>query len=197
VSLPPNYFDDLYASTPDPWGFHDRPYEARKRALTLAALPDEHYASVFEAGCSIGVLTTELAKRCDRLLAMDVSGRALEIAKSQVPQHVELIKGSVPRDWPDERVHLAVLSEVGYYLDEAGCRALAFRAVQGADVIAAVHWRHHVADYPINGDTVHALLAQEAVAVGWSRLVEHVEEDFLLDIWSADPRSVARRTGLL
>jgi hypothetical protein len=31
---------------------------------------------------------------------------------------------------------------------------------------------------------------------GWSRLLRHEEEDFLVDVWSPDGRSVARREGL-
>ena len=30
------YFQRVYASDPDPWGFDTRWYEARKRSLTLA-----------------------------------------------------------------------------------------------------------------------------------------------------------------
>ena len=40
MTLPGDYFDGVYAAGPDPWGFTDRWYEERKRAVTLAALPD-------------------------------------------------------------------------------------------------------------------------------------------------------------
>ena len=55
-------------TTQDSW------YERRKRALTLAALPQERYRSALEVGCSIGTLTADLAPRCDNLLAVDASG---------------------------------------------------------------------------------------------------------------------------
>jgi hypothetical protein len=196
VTLPPSYFDDMYRAAADPWGFVDRPYEARKRALTLASLPDRRYALAFEAGCSIGVLSAELAERCDRLIAMDVSDAALATARTRVPTNVDLIRGSVPADWPADHVSLAVLSEVGYYLDDDGCHALMTRALEGADTVLAVHWRHPVVDYPISGDAVHRILTDAAGDAGWTKLAGHTEADFLLDIWSADGRSVARRTGL-
>ena len=58
------YFEQIYDHDPDPWGFESRWYEHRKYALTMAALPEPHYRSAFEPGCSIGVLTDLLAPRC-------------------------------------------------------------------------------------------------------------------------------------
>ena len=197
MSLPSSYFDRLYAADEDPWGFGDRPYEERKRALTVASLPQPHYGTVFEPGCSIGNLTTLLAGRADRVLAMDPAAAALRHATRVVPAHVELACGSVPADWPDGRWDLVVLSEVGYYLDLPAAHDLAELAVAGAEELVAVHWRHPVADYPLGGDEVHAVLAQAAGAAGMGRLVAHAEEDFLLDVWSRDGRSVARRGGLV
>jgi len=94
TSLPRAYFDDVYRENPDPWGFRTRSYEARKRELTMAMLPDPAYRSVFEPGCSIGVLSAMLAKRSERLLAMDISAQALKIAAAGLPSHVELRQGT-------------------------------------------------------------------------------------------------------
>ncbi len=45
------FFDDFYAANgDDPWGFTDRWYERRKRALTLAALPRERFRPRLRAG---------------------------------------------------------------------------------------------------------------------------------------------------
>ncbi|WP_411701383.1 bifunctional PIG-L family deacetylase/class I SAM-dependent methyltransferase, partial [Conyzicola sp.] len=84
VELGAAYFDDLYGRHDDPWGFTDRWYEERKRAVTLASLPEQHYGSALEVGCSIGVLTSELAGRCSALLAVDVSRAAVEAARARV-----------------------------------------------------------------------------------------------------------------
>src|ERR1700744_4973631 len=58
------YFDLLYAQRSDPWDFATSPYEAAKYAATLAALPKPRYKNALELGCSIGVLTQQLAPRC-------------------------------------------------------------------------------------------------------------------------------------
>ena len=63
--------------------------------------------------------------------------------------------------------------------------------------VVVCHWRHPVTDYLQTGDEVHERLAAHADRVGWHRLVRHDEEDFLLEVFSPDRRSVAAETGLL
>jgi SAM-dependent methyltransferase len=198
MTLPQTYFDDLYADSPDPWGFTDRWYERRKRALTLALLPDARYTSAYEPGCSIGVLTRELADRCDALLATDIAEAAVDAARERCAglTNVTVEQASVPDGWPDRPVELVVLSEVGYYCVQDDAVRLATAAFAGARTVVAVHWRHPVDDYPIGGDDVHALLEQAAGRHGFGRIAQYVDEDFRGDVWSVDPRSVAARTGL-
>lgn len=209
ATLAPAYFDATYARRDDPWGFTDRWYEERKRALTLASLPDARYRLGLEVGCSIGVLTAELAGRCDALTGTDVADAALARARERVAatpgaRDVALVRGALGGTGDDALpagpFDLVVLSEVGYYLDAAALdRALADLLARLADggTLLACHWRHPVRDYPLPGDAVHRALARAAGAAGLTRLVEHREEDVLLDVWSSDARSVARRTGLL
>jgi len=196
VTLPPGYFNRMYAQSDDPWGFGSRWYEQRKYALTLAALPDPAYSSALEIGCSIGVLTTALAARCQRLVALDPSATALAAAAHRVPGYVSLRQGSVPGDWPAGSYDLVVLSEVGYYLDRADLdRTLSLieRDLAPGGTIVACHWRHPVADYPLSGDAVHMSLAAR-----WPRVSRICEEDFLLDVLQPDGAvGVARRTGLV
>lgn len=205
ATLPAAYFDATYARRDDPWGFTDRPYEARKRALTLASLPDARYARALEIGCSIGVLTAELAPRCDALTATDVADAALERARARLSgaDHVRLVRGALGGDGEDALPRgpfdLVVLSEVGYYLAWGDLTAalpdLLGRLSRGGSVLAC-HWRHPVEDYPLPGDAVHRALARAAQDAGLTHVVEHREADLLLDVWSRDPRSVAERTGL-
>jgi trans-aconitate methyltransferase len=185
VTLPESYFDDLYAASPDPWGFASRWYEQRKRALTLALLPAPRYASAFEPGCSIGVLTRELATRCDDLLATDVSAAAVHATRARCADlpHVRVEQGGLPVGWPPDVPDLVVLSEVAYYLEAHEAREVARRAAR-SDTVLAVHWRHHVADYPLGGDEVHKMLGEAAA------------DDLISDVWSRDARSVATRGGL-
>lgn len=197
MSLPASYFEGMYDRTEDPWGFRTRWYETRKRALVLACLQSERYAIAFEPGCSIGMLTAGLAERVDRLLAMDVSSRALAVAAAGAPPAVQFRQGQVPRDWPGGDFDLVVVSEVAYYLTEAECRALAGCAAASAGELVVVHWRHPVADYPLAGDQVQAIFAQVAERSGLKQMLSHVEPDFSIGSWCRDGRSVATRGGLV
>lgn len=195
MSLTPDYFDRMYAADADPWGFANRWYEQRKRALTLASLPAKTYDRGIEIGCSIGILTQGLALRCASLVAVDPSQAALQAARERVPRQVRLVHGAVPGDWPGGTYDLVVLSEVGYYLDAADLERLlelVARDLAPGGTVVACHWRHPVEDYPLSGDEVHAALAR------WPQQSRTEEEDFLLDVLVPDgPVSVARREGLL
>ncbi|WP_435093301.1 PIG-L family deacetylase [Clavibacter michiganensis] len=191
-------FDAAYARAEDPWRVTTRWYERRKRLATLAALPDERYGRALEIGCSIGVTTAGLAERVDELLAVDVAPTAVERARVRLADapHVRLEVRDVGADWPAGAFDLVVMSEVGYYLDDAAFdRVLA--ALPGAlgatGTLVACHWRHPEGDFRRTGDEVHARLA---AVPGLHVLMRHEEDDFLLEVLSADPRSVAVRTGM-
>ena len=194
-------FDRFYAeSGEDPWGFTDRWYELRKRALTMASLPRERFGRAFEPGCSIGMLTELLAPRCDDLLATDVSAVAIQRARSRTSRfaHVRVELGAVPGQWPAGAFDLVVLSEVGYYnghVDLARLVTRATRSLNPGGVLLACHWRHPVEQYPLTGDQVHERLRSEP---GLDLLAQHIEEDFALEVFGRRPASsVARATGLL
>ena len=76
--LTADYFDELYAGDPDPWGFETSAYEQAKYAATIDALEGRRYAGALEIGCSIGVLTARLAEHCDALLAVDAAQAAAD-----------------------------------------------------------------------------------------------------------------------
>ena len=163
----PGYFDALYAAEPDPWRFATSAYEAEKYAATLAALPPGHFASALEVGCSIGVLTTQLAQRCDQLLALDVAEAALAQARSANPS-VRFERRRIPQAWPPGRFDLILLSEVLYYFDRAGIVETARRAVralQPGGCILMVHYLGET-DYPATGDEAAEWFAQASRAEG-------------------------------
>ena len=116
-SLPAAYFAALYQADADPWRFASSDYERRKYAATLAALPRQAYRRGFEVGCSIGVLTSQLARRCDHLLAVDVADQALAQARARCAGQpgVRLERMEVPSQLPDSSFDLLLLSEVVYY----------------------------------------------------------------------------------
>lgn len=181
MSLPPEYFDALYAASGDPWGFATRWYEERKYALTLAALPLPRYRRGFEPGCSIGVLSAQLATRCDKLVASDPSAAALSAAAARVPEHVDLVCGAVPHDWPEGTFDLVVCSELGYYLSAADLDSFAARvdaSLEREGHLVSVHWRPQVTDYPAAGDTVHRRFAKT-----FRRLAHYEDEFVVLDVF--------------
>ncbi len=194
-ALPAAYFEATYDRHDDPWGFEGRWYERRKRALTLASLPDEWYPTGLELGCSIGVLTAELADRVDELLAVDISEAALARARERLGDRVRFERRDLREGIPPGPFDLVVVSEVGYYLTREPLRRLACQlrdALAEGGVLVACHWRHPVRDYPLSGDEVH----EELRALGLPLLASHVERDLVLEVFSRDARSVAERTGL-
>jgi len=199
-SLPARFFDQVYSTEADPWGFETRWYERRKRAITLAVLPRERFGCALELGCSTGFFTAQLAERCDSIVAVDIVDRALAVARTRLAgqSQVSFEKRLLPGDWPAGSFDLIVLSEVAYYCSAADLSRLLekCRASLTADgVLLACHWRHVVAEYPLSADHVHGQLARVA---GLQRTVHHREKDFLLEVFEPRPaRSVAEREGLV
>lgn len=190
-------FDRVFEHDDDPWAFRTRWYEERKRDVTLAALPQRRYANGFEPGCANGELAAALATRCDHLLASDGSANAVRLARERLEgfDHVRVEQAAMPDDWPDSRFDLIVVSELAYYLPPDALRVFIERcAASLADggTVVACHWRRPIDGCLMSGDDVHAVF--RAVG-GWPGLVHHEEADFVLDVWSDDARSVARREG--
>ena len=192
-SLPPSFFDAIYAEAPDPWSFATSPYEAAKYAASVAALPRARYGSALEIGCSIGVLTERLAARCDALLSIDVAERALDQARARcaaLPQvRFELLQ--VPVAFPDDLFDLVVVSEVGYYWsipDLHRSRDLIVEHLVPGGHLLLVHWTVDVAEYPISGDAVHAAFlerAGEGNRAGLRHLRGSRERTYRLDLFES------------
>jgi len=187
-TLPPDYFDKVYQANTDPWQFASSPYEREKYAATLAALPRSHYQRAFEIGCSIGVLTAQLAQRCGYLLSIDVSEAALAQARQRcanLPQ-VEIKKMQVPVEFPTGQFDLILVSEVGYYWSPADMARAAdqmLAALPPGGQLLLVHWTPVVPDYPQTGDEVHAFFLQKAEPGGPLRhLTAERYEKYRLDL---------------
>ncbi|MDX6751436.1 SAM-dependent methyltransferase [Geminicoccaceae bacterium 1502E] len=184
-SLPPSYFEQLYAGDPDPWDFATSAYERHKYWATLEALPRERYRRALEVGCSIGVLTAQLASRCAELLALDVAEQALEQARRRcaaLPQ-VTFQRASFPGEAPAGRFDLILLSEIVYYLDRADI-ARAGRWIESslapAGDLLLVHWTG-ATDYPLSGDAASELML-EAVAGFTQPVLSRRHERYRLDL---------------
>jgi len=186
MSLPADYFDELFAESDDPWAFRTRWYEQRKRDLTLAALPRQRYKRVFEPGCANGELSMRLAERSNALLCMDMSARAVELARKRLKPHprAQVFQGCLPQDWPDGRFDLIVISEWAYYLEPALFVQVIERIAPSLTpdgAVLACHWLHPIEGCPMQGREAHELLARH---LPMQRTVRHEETDFLLEMWS-------------
>ncbi len=181
----PNYFEALYEQSVDPWQLAERDYELRKFEVTAACLPLRRYARAFEPGCSIGVLTGLLASRCDQILAIDQVPQAVQTAQVRnADSSVTIRSGTVPADWPTQTFDLIVISELLYYLNAADrerINDLSLRTLAADGHLVLVHWRHLFEEAQCTGDEAHDEVARRHQ---WQRVVEHVEPDFRLDIFS-------------
>lgn len=176
-------FERLYRENPDPWGYATSSYEQDKYAATLAALPKGPHGPCLEVGCSIGVFTGLLAPRCERVVAIDFSPRALVLARRHLEgvRNVDLLRASFPEETPPGSWDLIICSEVLYYLQPLALEhAIGWFKSQlsyGANVLA-VSWRGVGGDEPATGDQVHDRLVRELA--GWHAL-DARQEAYRLD----------------
>ncbi|MGC7152787.1 PIG-L family deacetylase [Paenarthrobacter ureafaciens] len=177
-------FDAVHAREEDPWDYALGWYERRKRALTLAALPEERYESGLEIGCSIGVLSAELAPRCERFLAVDASSTALAQAARRLSGigHAGTGHLTVPSEWPSGTFDLVVVSEMGYYLSPDELDGMLHRvkdSMRPGGTLLLCHWRHPISGWTLDGETVHRTARR---VLDWPSRGLYREKDFLLEV---------------
>lgn len=200
VSLTADYFERVYANDPDPWRFETSDYEHAKYARTLAALPRASYAYGLEIGCSIGVLTEQLAPRCTNLVALDVNAAALARARrrcARFPQ-IDFVQMRLPDERPAGLFDLILVSEVGYYwsrADLARASAWMLEALRPGSSLVLVHWTDPVPDYPLTGDQVHDHFV--GLAEGGALRHRHGETHprYRLDVFEAATAVTGSRAG--
>jgi peptidoglycan/xylan/chitin deacetylase (PgdA/CDA1 family) len=149
-----------------PWGVQTPATAsvARSRGLKLVGWTLDTHDWRGDASSSIGAFTELLAPRCERLVAIDFSARALELARGRVggTVNVELAQAGFPEEIPAGAWDLIVCSEVLYYLDGVALRQaigwLEEQLASGASLVA-VSWRGTGSEEPLHGDEVHDLLA--------------------------------------
>jgi hypothetical protein len=110
---------------------------------------------------------------------------------------VRVERQTLPADWPFAAgpFDLIVLSEVGYFLEQHDMDSVAQacrRSLSDEGTLVACDWRADFTERVLPTDSVHASLA----ALGLPLIVRHEEEDFLLRVWTANGRSVARGEGI-
>ena len=106
------FFEQKYAAEADPWAFATSDYERERYRTILRVLGDRRYKRAFEPGCSIGILTRDLADLCDRVEAIDISSSAVARAQERCfgLETVNIAQGKLPDAVPSGSFDLIVLS---------------------------------------------------------------------------------------
>jgi 2-polyprenyl-3-methyl-5-hydroxy-6-metoxy-1,4-benzoquinol methylase len=162
ATVPPEYFEEKYKADIDPWQFRTSGYERAKYRATLGSLTRKSYAAALEVGCSIGVLTQLLSRRCVSLLAIDASATAIEEAKAVNKTNVTFRIANLPAEFPGGKFDLIVLSEVLYYFsapDLERVAELCAKSISRDGEIIACHWLGET-DYPLPGLDASELFAR-------------------------------------
>jgi SAM-dependent methyltransferase len=205
MNTPDAYFEQLYSGSEDPWSLDGQWYVRRKYDHTLAVLPRRRYRSAFEPGCSVGVLTTELAERCDSLLATDRVAAAAELtaARTRHLTNVRVRRLAIPDEWPEGRFDLIVLSELLYYFDDRTLRDVLNQTVEALEpggTLVTVHWNHPAPEHHRTGRTLAPVLS---AIPGLTLLTDCRDPDFTLHVLGRPdgvgrgPHSTAVREGLV
>ncbi len=183
---PVEHFERLATESADPWDYETSAYEQAKYRRTLAALP-RRTGRTLELGCSVGVFTAMLARRCESLLAVDFSPTALGHARRRLQgvDNVELARRRLPEQTPKGPFETIVCAEILYYWSPALVReglARMERALAPGGTLLAVHWRGPDPRRELNGDDVHRILRAET-RLRWQAGAQ--APDYLLDRWVA------------
>src|ERR1700744_1719046 len=139
------FFEDKYRALIDPWNFEKSAYERQRYNSLLRELGTRRWKRAFEPGCSIGILTKRLARRCDHPQAIDISPTATSRAKKRCRnlQNVAIRCGSLSEAIPDGDFDLIVFSEIGYYFEPEDLQqiltALVAKLLPGGTLVAG-HW---------------------------------------------------------
>jgi SAM-dependent methyltransferase len=163
----PGYFDELYDTADDPFGFGTHPEEAEKFAYTLGVCGDGALGRVLEIGCAVGDFTELLAERSSSVLGIDVSARAVERASARLAAfpNVRCEVGTLPHDFPEGRFDLVVASDVLYYLSTDELVEALRRIEEAIDPggsLVIVHFVPRMGSV-LDGDEVHDLVAARSV----------------------------------
>lgn len=181
ATTPVARFAALYARDADPWQTATSAYERRKRAVSCACLPRARYGSGLDVASGSGLLTRDLAARCDALMAIDAVPDAVAATRKAVAgcDNVLTRQARIPQAFPEGPFDLVVCSEILYYLDTAELAmtldAIAAAQPPGADLLA-VSWRPKAPDAPRDAADAHRrLLAHPA----WAPIADHTDPEFL------------------
>ncbi len=154
------FFERLYQSSGDPWNFRRSAYERSRYRSIIEGIGDRSYVSIFEAGCSVGELTAQLAPYGQSVRAIDCSATAVEKARARCAKYsnVAVSQSRLEDELLDHACDLIVFSEIGYYFSRSElalqiARLWSFLVPQGR--LIACHWLGHSEDHRLHGAEVH------------------------------------------
>jgi len=95
--------DERYAAAEDPWRYEADPMERTRHAVALEMLDqwiDGERPGALEIGCGEGRFTELLCAKCEPVLAVDISGIALERARKRLAHipHVRFDRYDIRQD---------------------------------------------------------------------------------------------------
>lgn len=179
------FFEDKYERNEDPWKFASSSYELGRYHAIIQALSYRRYRRCFEPACSIGVLTEQLGRICDRVDAIDISSRAVDqaVQRCKLLPNVIIKEGALPADIPAGTFDLIVFSEVGYYFKKPQLRSVIdqlMSCLESEGIFLAAHWLGTSPDHILDGNEVH-----EIVSSTKGLIHDHAEHHFgfRLDRW--------------
>ena len=103
----------------------------------------------------------------------------------------------IPENFPEQKFDLIVISEVAYYLTHNELHELIDKlkdSLRPQGEILCCHWRHAIHDFELDASQVHDHLKQFMLFTHYLSLND---PDFLIDIWTVNPSSLAKQQGLI
>ncbi|SDE98066.1 class I SAM-dependent methyltransferase [Terriglobus roseus] len=181
-----DFFENKYRQAPDfdPWRFATSEYELSRYRVVMQALEGRIYKHAYEPGCSIGVLTQQLASVCKTVDACDFSATAVDVARERCRDlpGVTVRCASLTGSQPWSKFDLIVLCEIGYYFTADAWQKLVenmVHAMRPGTVVLACHWLGESEDHVQRGQEVHEAISHPLL-VG---TLSSCYEGFRLDRW--------------
>jgi predicted TPR repeat methyltransferase len=179
------FFESMYRAKSDPWNFASNRYELNRYEAILRALQQRSYRHAFEPGCSIGMLTEQLASICGRIDAIDISPTAVLQAQKRCQSfaNVHIGFGALPHHIPAGIFDLVIFSEIGYYFGDSLLKDLMNRILGRMSIggtLLAAHWLGTSPDHLLTGDRVHEIIHQTD---GLAHKMAERHNGFRIDRW--------------
>ena len=175
-----SHHEEFYGAAEDPYGFERKDYEREKYAALLEACGDGPFDNALEVGAAEGAFTDQLAPRCRRLVAADISEVAVQRVRRRFADRPEVVpdRRTLPLDFPEGTFDLIVCSDVIYLWEagtvEIGLRTMIDRLRPGGRLVLL----HYLGRFnqPVHADQVHDLALRLGADAGLGHPVARVLE---------------------